>query len=87
MGNDWNTTKFLQVLHSSAEEGQIANVLGPVAEEAAADSAHGDRLSTIEEASQETDSTLSAMLSEFAQHHMPLDVTRNGGHSYRPKYS
>ena len=62
VGKDWNTTKFLQVLHSNADEGQIANVLEPPAEEAAADSVHDDRLSTIEEVSQETDSTLSAML-------------------------
>lgn len=71
MGKDWNTTKFLQALHSNVDEGQIANVLEPPTEEAEANSAHDDRLSTIEEVSQETDSSLSAMMNEFAQQHMP----------------
>ena len=71
VGKDWTTTKFLQVLHSSVEEGQIANVLEPSTEEAEADPAHDDRLSTIEEVSHETDSSLSAMMSEFVEHHMP----------------
>ena len=55
VGKDWSTTKFLHVLHSNVDEGQIANVLEPPVEEAEVDSAHDDRLSTIEEGSQETD--------------------------------
>ena len=46
-------------------------MLEPSTEEVEADPAHDDRLSTIEEVSHETDSSLSAMMNEFAQNHMP----------------
>ena len=59
--------KYLQVLHSEAEDGQIANTLEPAADEAPPDDASvGGRLSTIEEGTEETEaSSISNLLADF----------------------